>query len=68
MVRYPKWLFALVLGLIVLHLNYWMWDEARLVLGVPANLLYHILLCLSLSVIMRAVVKRAWPSYLDDDG
>ena len=68
MVRYPKWMFALVPGLIVLHLNYWMWDDARLVFGLPVNLLYHIVLCVSLGFIMRGVVKRAWPVYLDDDG
>ena len=57
MVRYPKWLFALVLGLIAAHLNYWMWHDARLVLGLPVNLLYHILLCVALGFIMRGVNK-----------
>ncbi len=37
MVRYPKWMFALVLGRIAAHLNYWMWDDARLVLVLPIN-------------------------------
>ena len=37
MVRYPKWMFGLVLGRIAGHLNYWMWDDARLVLVLSIN-------------------------------
>ena len=42
---------------LALHLNYWMWDDSRLVLGFPINLLYHIALSLSVSAAMLAMVK-----------
>lgn len=64
---YPKWLAALVAGVIVVYLNYWMWDDARIVLGLPVNLLYHVVLSVALAPIMVGVVRRAWPRYLSDD-
>lgn len=67
MAGYPRWLLPLVLSLITVYLNYWMWDEARVVLGVPVNLLYHIVLSVGLVPIMLVVVRRAWPDYLSDD-
>ena len=67
MARYPAWLLPLTLALIALYLNYWMWDDARIVLGMPANLLYHIVLSVGLVPIMFVVVRRAWPDYLSDD-
>ena len=67
MARYPKWLWPLVLALVVSYLNYWMWDDARIVFGMPANLLYHIVLSLCLAPIMLVVVRGAWPDYLSDD-
>jgi len=52
---------------VALHLNYWMWDDARLFLGLPANLLYHVVLSLFLSLVMFVLVLGAWPRYLDED-
>lgn len=57
----------LALGFVSLHLNYWMWDDARIVLGLPANLLYHVVLSLFLSLVLFILVHRAWPRYLDED-
>ncbi len=57
----------LSLGLVGLHLNYWMWDDARIVLGLPLNLLYHVVLSLVLSVLLFVLVNGAWPRYLDED-
>jgi len=65
--EYPKWVLAIAPGVVVVYLNYWMWDDARIVFGVPANLLYHIILSFCLSPIMFVVVRRAWPAYLSDD-
>ena len=67
MARYPRWLGPLVLVLVAFYLNYWMWDDGRIVLGLPANLLYHIVLSVGLVPIMLLVVRRAWPRYLSDD-
>ena len=63
----PKWVFAFVALLIVLHLNFWMWSDARILWGFPANLLYHVVLCLVLSLVMLLIVSRAWPRQLDED-
>jgi hypothetical protein len=52
---------------LALHLNYWMWDDARIVLGLPANLLYHVVLSIFLSLVLLVLVRRAWPRYLDED-
>ena len=67
MAGYPKWLLPIVPAVVVVYLNYWMWDDARIVSGMPANLLYHIVLSLCLAPIMLVVVRRAWPAYLSDD-
>ena len=67
MALYPKWLWAVVLALLVVHFNYWMWDDARVLAGVPVNLVYHVIFSASLSLVMLAVVRRAWPRYLSDD-
>ena len=67
MARYPKWVFLLAVGLVVLHLNYWMWDSTRVVLGLPVNLLYHVVLSFSISLIMLVIVRRGWPDYLSED-
>ena len=61
MTRYPRWVLLLLLILLVLHQNYWMWRDTSLVAGLPVNLLYHVALCLIVPVVMLVVVKRAWP-------
>ena len=64
---YPRRLFAIIGFAVALHLNYWLWDADGLVLGLPVNLLYHVLLTLVLSGVMLVLVRRYWPAYLDDD-
>ena len=64
---YPRGLFVLIGVAVALHLNYWLWDADRLVLGLPINLLYHVLLTLALSGVMLVLVRRYWPPFLDDD-
>ena len=51
--------------LVVLFGNVWLWDDDRLILGLPVNLLYHIGFCVLVAAVMLVVVKRAWPRYLD---
>lgn len=62
-----KKLLVLPVIFVALHLNYWMWDETRLVAGLPVNLLYHLTLSLLLSGVMLVVVVKCWPRYLDED-
>jgi hypothetical protein len=66
MAQSPR-ILLLGLGFVALHLNYWMWDERRILLGLPANLLYHVILSLGLSAVLLVIVHRAWPRYLDED-
>ena len=53
---------------LILHLNYWLWDHDGIVMGLPVNFLYHVLLSLLLSGVMLLLVRGAWPDYLDDEG
>jgi hypothetical protein len=64
---YPKWLFAVLPLLVLLHLNAWMWTDPKVVLGFPVNLLYHVGLCFLVAGVMLVLVRRAWPLYLDED-
>ncbi len=53
-----------------LHQDLWFWREARpLVFGVlPLGLAWHAGYTLAVSVIMAVLVRRAWPSHLEDAG
>lgn len=65
--RYPRWVLGLVPVLVVAHLNYWMWNDARLLWGFPPNLLYHLIFSFVLSIVMMLLVRYGWPGYLDDE-
>ena len=53
--------------LFVLHADWWLWDDARMVLGLPAGLVYHTLYCLVTTLEMTLLVKYAWPAHLEID-
>ena len=59
--RRPRWVVWVLVLLLALHLNYWMWADSSLVAGLPVNLLYHVVLCLGVPVVMLFVVRSAWP-------
>lgn len=61
------WPLGALAVLLILFFNFWMWDNDTLVLGLPINLLYHIGLCVVASVVMRGVVRWAWPHDLDEE-
>lgn len=54
----PRRAFLLLPPLLILHQNYWMWDDASLIAGLPVNLAYHVLLCLLMPVLMLCVIRR----------
>ena len=61
-----RWL--LYLGIIILYLlhnDLWLWDDPRIVLGLPIGLLYHIGFCVAATGLMVLLVNYAWPSELD---
>jgi hypothetical protein len=57
-----------LLAFFALHQDIWFWREARpLVFGVlPLGLAWHAGYTLAVSAIMAVLVRRAWPSHLED--
>ena len=57
----------LVLGLYVLHQDWWNWTSARpLLFGfLPVGLTYHTLFSVASSICMALLVRLAWPSRLE---
>ena len=53
--------------LVILHHDFWFWDDPTLVAGwFPIGLLYHVGLSLVAAGFWLFAVKCAWPSYLND--
>ena len=52
---------ALLLALLALHQDGWLWNEPRLVLGLPAGLAYHAGYCLAAALALALAVRWAWP-------
>jgi hypothetical protein len=62
-------LIALISGLLyALHQDFWFWRRARpLVFGfLPIGLFYHAAYTVASSVFMWYLVRRHWPSHLED--
>lgn len=59
-----------LLAFFALHQDLWFWRDARpLVFGVlPVGLAYHAAYTLAVSALMAVLVRRYWPSHLEDDG
>jgi hypothetical protein len=57
-----------VLGLYILHQDWWLWKTARpLVFGfLPAGLAYHAAFCVASAALMWALTRHAWPSHLEE--
>jgi len=58
-------LYAALVVLYLLHNDLWLWNDSRLVLGLPAGLVYHIGFCIAASVVLTLLVIHAWPDHLD---
>ena len=50
-------LYSLLVLLFVLHNDFWLWDNAQIVLGIPIGLLYHIVYCFVATILMAIIVK-----------
>jgi hypothetical protein len=64
-------LVALVTALVyALHQDFWFWRSARpLVFGfLPIGLFYHAVYTVGASVFMWYMVRRHWPSHLEESG
>ncbi len=59
----------LLLGILyLLHNDLWLWDDGRLLAGLPAGLVYHVGFCAAAAGILYLLVTRAWPEHLDEQG
>ena len=59
-----------LLAFFALHQDVWFWRDARpLVFGIlPVGLAYHAAYTLAVSALMAVLVRRYWPSHLEDEG
>jgi surface polysaccharide O-acyltransferase-like enzyme len=57
----------LVLGVFLLHQDFWNWRNGGLVLGfLPVGLAYHAAYAILSAAMMWVLVKFAWPKQLDE--
>lgn len=62
-----KLLIGIAIAMLILHQDFWLWDNTNLVFGfMPVGLFYHA--CFSIAVAILAVfaIKFAWPNELVD--
>lgn len=58
-----------LLGILyLLHNDLWLWNDGRLVAGLPAGLVYHVGFCAAAAGMLYLLVTRAWPAHLDRPG
>ncbi len=62
-------LYAALAALFLLHNDLPLWNDSRLVLGLPVGLVYHLAFCAAAALVMAGLVAWAWPARLDaEDG
>jgi hypothetical protein len=60
-------LFLLIVGVYVLHQDYWNWKNSDLVFGfVPVGLAYHAAYSVLAAIMMAVLVQCAWPEHLEE--
>ena len=65
---FPQWvLYIALVALFLLHNDFWLWDNPKVVLGLPVGLLYHIGFCVAAAILMALTINYAWPSHLQDE-
>jgi len=58
-------LYAALVLLYVFHQDLWLWDDPRIVLGLPVGLTYHVVYCLVASLLLALAVRFAWPTAVE---
>jgi len=58
-------LYAALAALAVLHHDLWLWNDGRVIAGLPVGLLYHLGFCAAAAVLMLLLVRFAWPEGLE---
>jgi hypothetical protein len=56
-------LYAALAALYVLHNDLWLWNDPRLVLGLPVGLVYHLGFCVVVAAVLGLLVVVAWPPW-----
>ena len=56
-------LYAALAALYLLHNDLWLWNDPRLLLGLPVGLLYHLGFCVAASAVLALLVTRVWPPW-----
>ena len=67
----PKLVLLALVLLGLLHQDFWLWNDASLVLGfIPSGLAYHVAFSIVTAGLWVVVVRTAWPgeSRADDNG
>jgi hypothetical protein len=59
-------LYAALFVLFLLHNDLWLWNDTRIVAGLPVGLLYHVVYCLVTSAVLWLLVTRGWPYGVSD--
>ena len=58
---------GLVILLLILHQDFWLWDDTSVVLGfLPVGLAYHAAFCLATAGVGWLAVTYCWPQSVDD--
>ena len=58
--------FALVVLLLMLHQDYWQWDNRTLVFGfLPYSIAYHVCISLAAAAVAWLATRYCWPAELD---
>lgn len=60
-------LYLALVALYLLHNDLWLWNDSRLVLGLPAGLAYHVGFSIATSIVLTLLVIHAWPDHLDKE-
>lgn len=56
-----------VIAFVILHQDFWLWGDARLVMGfLPSGLAYHAAYSVATAGLWVLIVRYAWPSGLDE--
>jgi hypothetical protein len=59
---------AIMAVLLILHNDFWLWQESGRLLGMPVGLTYHVLYCLVTLMALAFLVRVAWPEPRQLDG
>lgn len=60
---WPLAIYAALAALYVLHNDLWLWNDPRLLLGLPIGLVYHVGFCVAASAVLALLVVFAWPPW-----